>query len=402
MKKRWVILILVAAAAGALLSLYTAYDYYHLINNAKDAPSYCNINELINCDAVTLSPSSRFLGQPNGFYGVIYFTLLFLLALTLLTAGDEYREEARELLFGATLIGALASLFFFGLSLLVIHALCLNCIGIYLLTGLCLWGGRKISQTSWLMALPQMAFSALRLLSAPGRSIANRVYTFLGLALLFSASLNYWLLIQRWSSVGRPVDKAKTEQLMQLARQEIAAGESPTWGAAQPQLTIVEFSDFRCPYCQKGAQTAKGVLYSYRDRVRLVFKHFPLDMECNPLLNYRLHDGACQAAYASLCADEQGQFWPYHDRLFRDNKVLNREMLRMQAKALGLDIKKFNDCLDSPRPPKRVAEDIQQAVALGLNSTPVFFFDGRRYQGALSGGEMQSIISRFLEQKIHK
>ena len=154
-------------------------------------------------------------------------------------------------------------------------------------------------------------------------------------------------------------------------------------GNASAPVTIVEFSDFECGHCANFHRSVDDVLHRYGQSVRVVFHHFPLDSECNPSLTVQLHREACLAAVASECAAEQGQFWQYQNVLFNNQKQLGRQSLIEYATRLGLDTTRFATCLDSPEPRARVQNDVTEGAALGVDSTPTVFINGRLVKGAL-------------------
>jgi protein-disulfide isomerase len=147
---------------------------------------------------------------------------------------------------------------------------------------------------------------------------------------------------------------------------------NPSRGTEQPQVTLVEFTDFECPFCKRVQPTIEELLKRYPGKIRHLFKHMPLNM----------HQHAALAAAASLCAAEQGKFWPYHDRLFDAQDKLARADLIAHAQALQLDSAKFTTCLDSPTPSERVNQDMADAEALGIDGAPRFLINGRMLDGA--------------------
>jgi protein-disulfide isomerase len=147
-------------------------------------------------------------------------------------------------------------------------------------------------------------------------------------------------------------------------------------------VTIVEFSDFQCPACGQAFLDLHD-LVRRRPDVRLVFRHFPLDDQCNQGVTRGVHPLACLAACAAECAGQQGKFWEYHDLLFQNQAALARDGLFGFARDIGLDIARFRTCLDDPATLDLVREDVRAGSALGVKSTPTIFINGRRIEGAL-------------------
>jgi protein-disulfide isomerase len=151
------------------------------------------------------------------------------------------------------------------------------------------------------------------------------------------------------------------------------AADDPVLGAASAPVTIVEFSDFQCPFCQSVEPTLKRLRETYGDRVRIVWKDFPLTS---------IHPQAFKAAEAAQCAREQGKFWEYHDRLFANQQALEPEFLKKYAADTGLDAPKFNSCLDTAKYAERVQAQMGAGSQLGVSSTPTLFVNGRLLSGA--------------------
>ena len=165
------------------------------------------------------------------------------------------------------------------------------------------------------------------------------------------------------------------------------ASDDPALGSADAPVTVVEFSDFQCPFCARVMPTLKRIHETYGDRVRIVWKDFPLTA---------IHPQAFKASEAGQCAREQGRFWEYHDRLFGNQQALEVEFLKKYAADIGLDIAAFNACLDTAKFAERVQEHISQGAALGVNSTPSVYINGRLLSGAHPYETFTAIIDEEL------
>ena len=154
-------------------------------------------------------------------------------------------------------------------------------------------------------------------------------------------------------------------------------------------ITLIEFSDFECPFCERFYPTVKKLLDDYQGKVRLVYKHFPLGF----------HPNAQKAAEASECADEQGKFWEYHDKLFENQPAgYGLDKFKQWAKDLALNSEKFNDCLDSGKYASKVQSDYQEGAQKGVNGTPATFVNGQLVSGALPYESFKQIIDGLLNQ----
>lgn len=159
----------------------------------------------------------------------------------------------------------------------------------------------------------------------------------------------------------------------------------PSRGNPKAKVTIVEFADFECPYCSKAHETVLAVMKAYGDKVRLVFRHYPLSF----------HPKAPKAAEATACADEQGKFWELHDSLF-ESQALEVDALKLQAQRVGVDPKKFDACLDSGRTAGLVQKDMQAGQRAGVSGTPAFFINGIMLSGAQPEDEFKKVIDAEL------
>jgi protein-disulfide isomerase/copper chaperone CopZ len=159
-------------------------------------------------------------------------------------------------------------------------------------------------------------------------------------------------------------------------------------GDFEAPITLVEFSDFECPFCGRHFPTLNKILSDYKGKVRLVYKHFPLSF----------HPNAQKAAEASECASEQGKFWEYHDKLFENQTSgYSLEKFKQWARDLGLNVTKFNDCLDSGKYAQKVQADYQEGLQKGVNGTPATFVNGQLVSGALPYEVFKQIIDSALK-----
>ncbi len=156
-------------------------------------------------------------------------------------------------------------------------------------------------------------------------------------------------------------------------RFEVATAGAPAKGPEAAPVTIVEFSDFECPYCSRVVPTLERVHEEYGDKVRLVFRQFPL---------HSIHPNAQKAAEASLCANDQERFWEMHDTMFQEQKALGVEQLKQKAERVGLEVEAFNECLDSGKYEDQVMADVEAGRNLGVSGTPAMFINGRFMNGA--------------------
>jgi predicted DsbA family dithiol-disulfide isomerase len=183
--------------------------------------------------------------------------------------------------------------------------------------------------------------------------------------------------------------KYKVESFLEEPRLEIATEGHPAKGPATAPVTIVEFSDFQCPFCKQVVPTLHQIEQKYGDKVRIVFRQFPLTS---------IHPYAQKAAEAALCANEQGKFWEMHDAMFGDQTKLEVSGLKATAAGLGVDKAKFDECLDSGRFAQRVKDDERAGTLVGVNGTPALFINGR----SLSGAQPFDALAQVIDEELAK
>jgi len=203
----------------------------------------------------------------------------------------------------------------------------------------------------------------------------------------FAARIRSHLESQRPDKVRTELRKsAQIALLMQPPRVNVDA-TGPSRGPADAPVTVIEFSDYQCPFCKRAEPTVLALLQKYPTQVRLVYRHMPLD---------GLHPRARAAAIAAVCAEAQGKFWEYHDALFQNQQALGDSDLEKYAADLGLDKEKFKTCRQDPASETRVNVDATAARAAGLTGTPAFFVNGI----LISGARPIEDFTRWIDQEI--
>jgi protein-disulfide isomerase len=188
----------------------------------------------------------------------------------------------------------------------------------------------------------------------------------------------------------RLLKDAKIQFLIEPPRFKVDLGDAPRRGPASAPVTIVEFSDYQCPFCKRAQATLAQIASRYGDRVAFVFKDYPLD---------DLHPQARSASEAARCAGDQGKFWAYHDLLFASSPAFAGDALKTAAEKVGLNPEAFETCLQSKKNAAKVESDRQQGENLGVNGTPAFFVNGIGLSGALPLAEFVRVIDAELTRK---
>lgn len=186
-----------------------------------------------------------------------------------------------------------------------------------------------------------------------------------------------------YASLGEGVE---VQNNMGPYRAQVEGGDAPFKGPANAPITIVEFSDFECPFCSRVNPTIEQVMETYGDKVKIYFRHYPLNFHAN----------AQKASEASMCAHDQGKFWEMHDLLFAEQQQLGVDQLKDKAERLGLDLAAFSECLDGDKYADLVQSDLREGSLAGVSGTPGFFINGRLISGAQPFSAFQEVIDEEL------
>lgn len=179
---------------------------------------------------------------------------------------------------------------------------------------------------------------------------------------------------------------AKVEILMERPRVAVSADDDPSKGPEKAPIQIVEFSDFQCPFCKRARATVNQIIDTYKDKVRYTFRDFPLSF----------HKFAQKAAEAAQCAGEQDKYWDYSDKLWENQTALDTPQLKEYAKQIGLNEKKFTECLDSGKYAAEIQKDEKEGMEAGVSGTPAYFINGIFISGAVPFDQFKEVIDEEL------
>lgn len=170
----------------------------------------------------------------------------------------------------------------------------------------------------------------------------------------------------------------------------IEIGNAPVTGGKDAKVTIVEFSDFQCPFCAKGADILNQLKKKYGNKIKVVFKNFPLPF----------HNHAEDAAVAGLCANEQGSnyFWKMHDQMFANQDALDNDGLKKTAKKIGLKMDQFEKCLSEKKYLSQVKSDMEEGRKIKVKSTPTFFINGQ----LINGAQPVEVFSEIIDEELSR
>lgn len=371
----------ILAVLGAALCATALVIHHRMAESQWAYTSFCDISEHFSCDAVLGSSYAIVLGLPVAGWAMLSYLGASAVVLALAgTRGDARLRVAATLL---ALTGAMlaVSLYFFAIASFVIGVICPICLSLD-------------AVTIALFTTALLIVRSLRPIAPRGWPASRSVFAASSVTLIAIVALAVLQWPRAPSSLAMSVEQVREEDPRFYAWYISQPLSDPgkiegrhAEGDASAPITLVEFSDFECPHCGRAYADLSRALEKGAQDVRLVYRHFPLNSDCNPQVQTRVHTRACQAAVAAECAGAQGKFWPYQRLLFEHQDALDSPSLLGYAARLSLDQAEFERCLSSPAAAAAVAEDVAAGAAAGVVSTPTFFINGRRISGSMRGAE---------------
>ena len=369
MRKKLVMASLIAAVLGIIISGVSISEYLHIQKAGFENASYCAISETINCDIVNASSYATLFGIPVAAWGFLFYLAVAGFVAVIYFAKSP-KNTALSFIWGIAAIAFIWSLRMAYVSAYVLHAACITCLTQYIIN----------------------LFLFVTLYFAGKFTFKNRLnYIFSkkilphALTVLIIFGLGYVFAL---SSIKDAIPKPSAEEILTAVNAHFKQSlydikpedlkDAPTWGNPNAKVTIVEFSDFECPFCKIAAFNIKPYLYEFRDNVKFVFKNYPLDNSCNQYMLWGpMHRNSCLAAKAAACAGEKGEFWEYHDGIFKNQNKISYDMLVDLAERLGLEKSWMEQCINSPEALAKIKADIEIAHHVYLTGTPSIIINQR-------------------------
>jgi protein-disulfide isomerase len=204
-----------------------------------------------------------------------------------------------------------------------------------------------------------------------------------------------WLIWGQGAAVAAaPTPDLQVNVKPDVKRYAVQTDDDPSMGPENAPITIIEFSDYQCPFCaQWYAEVLTRLMTDYEGKIRFVYRDFPL---------YSIHPQAQSAAEAANCAGEQAAYWPFHNALFSGKYNLGSDAYTRYAEELGLNVAQFSQCVSERRYKDEVDDDFKYATSVGVNSTPIFFINGLAIVGAQPYEVFQQVIDKELAGEIPK
>jgi protein-disulfide isomerase/uncharacterized membrane protein len=395
-----VVLLLIGAALAALL----LFQHHGEPSTVGTVNAACGAGETSGCDVVAQSAYSKLAGFPLAGFGLAFYLVTAALLVIAAREGENQGARGARIALGLTLVALAADVVLFGLQAFVLKAFCKVCLATYAVNAgvaACLWPARstapgdggfgRVATPSWAISLLAIAAGVFATNAALEARAAQRQSGLLGAPATNGAGAPggdaaLRAQVERLQATLDDPQKfqeyqtAKAEREFETATPEMfdLAGV-PTKGPADARISVIEFSDFLCPFCRQLASAFQDFLPRSAGRISVRFKNYPLDKECNPKLNNTIHVGACWLARGGICANQQGRFWAYHDQVFQNPPEApgRADVLRIATLA-GVDGAALGACLDSPATNSRLSAEIAEAERAGVKSTPTLFINGKK------------------------
>jgi protein-disulfide isomerase/uncharacterized membrane protein/rhodanese-related sulfurtransferase len=355
----------------AALSLLGLFDSLYLlwVYTSPSRPMVCLGS---GCDAVRASSYAHLFGVPLPAFGVATYTALVLLIFAEVLVPPRLGRAIRYAVAGISCVGFLFSIYLTSLEAFVIHAWCAWCVvsalvvtGIFILSVFEL--RRPFTPTD------------------PAAVIARVRTNFVLCVVALLVGVPAFMMLSRHGELPR-VPQASDQALAE----HLVRPDSHITGNLQAPLALVEFGDFECPACGLSEEAARQVRAKYGERIRFVFRQFPLG---------KIHPPAEKAAEASECAGEQGKFWEAVEKLYTEQGDLSEDALKRYAAELGLDQNRFNQCLASGETAWRVNQDLADGRALGVRATPTYFIGQKRIESPLDFATFSQLVEQELASR---
>ena len=400
-------LALIFACVGLGASATAAYTHYQLLANPQYL-SFCDVSATISCTQVYASRFGSVAGVPVAIFGGIFFAFAALLAVAGLTASAEVKKSVAGYLFAASTLALSVVIYLGYASFAILNQVCLVCLTTYAaVIGLFLVAGAATSIP--MLTLPRRLTSDLKALAASPLALA------LAALLVGGAATTLAFFPREGGSLLGNADPAAAAlaTLATLPPAEAVAQQAaqfeqwynaqlriplvvPTEGA---KVLVVKFNDYQCPACGQSHKDYKSVFAKYEatqpGAVRLVLKDFPLESECNSNMATTLHAAACEAAVAVRLAREKNLAAPLEEWLFSNQPAMTPQAVRQQVRQLA-QVVNFDERY--PITLEQVKADIAYGRQLGVRSTPTFFINGVKIEGALPAPLFDQAIAYELKR----
>lgn len=402
---RWILATIIACVLGMITTASLTAQHYRIAKEGLMGHSFCTLSSVIDCDVPLTSEYAHLGNIPNSEIGFLFYAIVLALMLFAASSPSNRRSIFQFILVSSSIASGYA-LFMGYLLIARLEILCLLCIGSHILTLAIFCFALRLSEVK-IWRLPQFLVQyAMKTLKPPTQKEERTKafqYLFFSLA-LFGVGLLFFFGLNEAAHSGEPQFN-RDALIKHFYSQEPVSitipANRPSWGDPQAPITILDFSDFQCPFCRRAAFSLKPFLGQYRKEVRLVYLNYPLDGSCNPHTEYSPHPAACMAARAALCANKKDAktFWKLHDLIFENQRRISRSLIvDTLAPQVGIPSQEMSQCLASDEIREQVREDIAIGTAIKVAGTPSIYINGRFLRSWTIPAVLRTIIDTELKR----
>ena len=355
------------ALAGLTNAIYLSISHYRVYTDLA-YESFCAISKAVNCDTVSQSPYSIFLGIPVPVWGVIGFTFILLL-LFFSAEKSAGKERMWSVLFLILLGYSIYSIILAAISF-IIHSYCVMCLLSFAITFLLTYFTWVVRNRFDSTGLKEGVKTDLRyLFGRKGQTTAVFGLFFVALILTKLFYPVYWSFQPATVTTNVPSG--------------ITVDGHPWVGNPEAEIVITEYTDYMCFQCNKTHYYLRKLIAAYPDKVKLVHRHFPMDHNVNPLVKVPVHQGSGALAKLAIYAQIRGRFWEMNDYLFANAREVDKIDIKSAAAAAGLDVAGFSGAFADKKINRKLRKDIIDGLRAGVRGTPTFSVNGSLYSGQL-------------------
>jgi uncharacterized membrane protein/predicted DsbA family dithiol-disulfide isomerase len=373
----WTIFIL--AVAGLIDSIYLSISHYRVYTDIGYS-SFCAISKAINCDTVSQSPYSIFIGIPVPVWGILGHSF-FLLFLPLAKTRDAAKKRIWAMLFLVALVFSMYSVILAFISTFIIHSYCIMCIISYAISFLLLF-------YTWIIRRRFESEGIINGLKKDINFLANKKA--MSLAFLGSFIIGFICVKLFFPSYWH----FKAPQLSSQISTGITENGQPWIGAEKPVLTITEFADYQCFQCKKMHFFLRRLIDEHPDKIRLVHRHFPMDHRFNPIVKEPFHIGSGKMALMAIYAASKGKFWQMNDVLYEIDRESKTIDIKELAEEVRLNPEELGHSINNQLIRKKLQRDIRSGLKLQISGTPAYVIDKEVYQGQIPPEIIKGVLKR--------
>ena len=383
----------VFAGLGAALSFYATQLTFSIETQGIVEASGCSLNDWVNCDVANASSYAKMFGIPVAWFGFLFYIFSGLSALFGATATGNTRSPASFISMSLVLsVGAVLFTFVKAYHLYELGVLCLVCLGMYvanfgilgsLSSGL---GYGPVGIGRFLKDYIARVRGEEVLGGFEPQIAKTGIFVIAVFGIGYAWSLNH----ARDLTGGVDVDAAVTAHFRGPVYDVQTDPDASIWGNPDAAIEIIEFADFQCPACAQSAFHLRPTLFEYEDDVKVVFMNYPLT---------QIHAQAMNAAKASVCAEDFGDFWTYHDEIFKNQAVLQPTLFTRIATDLGWDERAFAECMVSDEVAARVDGDVEKGRTAQVTGTPTLYVNGRKVSAWRNTDVIRAIVREELSRQ---